>query len=238
MSDNSTVELTKIKTGRKSEFKVVGEDVIPWSKKAAESKSFLRLNISGRREISLLKRNVEMYPYLIGFQEVNDPPANVYIKAWEVLKERGIPVVPTVRKVGYSEVAVTNLKANGLSVYDVKLDQEFGREKLPTDAFFVNIPGEDLEKRTQDLLKVADAGGVQIPYDGMCHLIMDKNGQWDLVMLDISNARIYKEPSQMGADDRAKNAEYAKKWVESARVTQDRIRTQSVITAADFDLIS
>ena len=205
---------------------MLAEEQLPGSGNAIEEKSFLRLDLSGRREISLLMRKIgpTPTPTLRGFVDSPASPADIYIMAWSLLKERGMPTISTMRKVNDFTVATTNLRANGFFVYDMKIDNLSDRGKLITDDLFANIPHRELQKRAERLLEIANENGIEIPYDGMFHLVINEQGQWDIILLDISNVGIYKDPANMSISDKDGNLGKVKRWIEGMGNIQTKIR--------------
>jgi hypothetical protein len=150
--ETSTVELTKLgENTRKSEFKVKSESAMPRSAYSSERKTILELDVGNRNTASLVTRKLMEYsettPKLVGFDINPQALADRYFYAWKILKDRGFPVVPTIRKVDDNHIATTNLASNGSSVYDTKLDLEGTHKPQPTDAIFTEIPVQDIGKK-------------------------------------------------------------------------------------------
>lgn len=96
----------------------------------------------GNRELWLVGKKIrsDTAPKIHGFDNFSNTPAERFYQAWKLLKERGLPVIETVRIANDSEIYMSDLTVGGKVVYsgkhdllDLLLD---GRSQQPTDEFF------------------------------------------------------------------------------------------------------
>jgi len=225
MSEN-TVDLLKPGQLESKSWAVRQEIEIPKSDNAIEDKR--RITLEGRdHNISLVTRRLTSNPILRGFGIPLGPiesRSDIYILAWQTLKDRGMPVVDTVRKIDNSQVATTDLVANGYSVYDAKLDSQFNRESIPADKSFAEIPLEEIEKRANHVLEEANRQGIYLPKDGLLHIAVKNSEDWKLVLLDINDVLICKDQNKIPESWKEENADHTRMWLRQIRRIQDRLR--------------
>jgi len=214
---------------RISSFSVKSEIPTPRIKELAwERKSFAYLDLGDRRNASLLTRQVEDFclPALIGFNfDEKLSYADTYVLAWKTLKERGFPVVKTVRKVSSEKVATSNLVADLLtSVYDQKIDMVDVRDTMPLDKEFVKIPIAEVGEKAEVLLNLANKNGVDLATDGPFHIVVEPNNNWYLILLDIGKVRIYKNPRNLTSTSKHDNRYYIGKTVMAFATIQRNIK--------------
>lgn len=180
---------------------VKNEYHIPRTREAWEEKSVVYFKSKNSFEGSIITRKVEDFclPTLIGFNFDNNlTKSDIHIMAWNVLKERGFKVVPTVRKIDENTVATTNLSADEItSVYDQKIDALEVRDTFPMDKEFIKIPFEKIQKEADVLLNLANRSGVELMSDGPFHIVVQEDGSCYLMLLDIGKVRIYAQPKDM-----------------------------------------
>ncbi len=201
------------KSGRTSVFSIKREVPTPRIRELAwEIKSFVFLDLGEKHKASLVTRKVEDFclPILEGFTfDKKLSYADTYLTAWKILKDRGFPVVETVRKVDEERVATTNLAADlTTSIYDQKIDKDQYRDTKPMDKDFVKIPVQELVKKTEDLLKQANKNGVKLATDGPFHIVIDPDGSWYILLLDIGKISIFNNPRDLDDATKANNRYY------------------------------
>lgn len=192
---------------------------------ANEKKQQIDLDAKGHKA-GLYVRELEVVPTLKGFGVLPGPIkklSEVYILAWQTLKERGFPVVETVRRIDDSRVAITDLTANGWGVYDIKIDGVSDRAALSTDAAFSKIPLEKVTDEAALILKRANEQGVRLPDDGGMHFLVNKKGDWKFLLLDISQAIIYFDPNKMPQRLQENNRADMEFWLQTIKTIQQTI---------------
>lgn len=168
------------------------EIFIPRTRQAYEIKSYVYFDFEGK-ERSLLIRKVENWclPTLIGFDFGKLSYSETYLMAWNILKDRGFPLVPDVWKMGEDKVATTNLIENGGSVYDRKIDAVIERDTLSMDEEFTKVSIDAVQKEAGKLLSIANKGNVELMTDDPFHIMVRPDGSWYVLALDIGKVRIY-----------------------------------------------
>jgi hypothetical protein len=192
---------------------VLEEVSIPRTNLEYEVKSYVLVNLDGK-EFNLFSRKVELFclPTLIGFDDSKKITfSETYFLAWSLLKERGLPVVPEVWKVGSDKVFTTNLIAERGSVYDQKIDSVIERDTLPMDSQFVKIPKVEIESEADRLLELANKNGIELMSDGPFHIKVNPDGSFNIFVLDIGKVRIYSMPKDLPREVKDNNYYYISK---------------------------
>ncbi len=233
MSDISTIELSKgVLPDNPKKFIVKKVDPIPDTIDAIEEKSVVTLDMGRGREFSFLKRKVEATPIFIGFNEDEIPktPADKYIFAWEILKERGLPTLSMCRKIDEDQVAVTNLKNYG-DVYDIKIDSSLNREPKSTDGYFSSIPPEDVLGEADKITSLANNRGVVLPSDGIAHPFVNREDgdgdvRWEATIIDLGEIKIFKNAELLPQSYINENNFHKKIWVRMIDKIQRSIKSK------------
>ena len=200
---------------------------IPRTREAGEEKHFVYFDSKSQIEASVLTRKVEDFclPSLIGFASEILSPADTYLKAWKILKDRGFYVVPSVRKVDMNVVATTNLSADNMtSVYDQKIDIAEVRETFPMDGVFSKIPVREINNEAVKIVNLANRVGVELMVDGPFHVVVQGDGKWLLILLDIGKVRIYEKPKDLPESTKKDNIFYVRKAVTAFAKIQQNIK--------------
>lgn len=235
MSDRPTVELYKLGRDKPSKFNVASRKYVPFSLAAMENKSIanLRIGEGSRRKASLFIRNLVKAPEILGSidGDQSESLADNYAKVWNTLKERGLSVLETVRKIDDYNVAVTNLSETG-SVYDAKIDSDPKREPLPNDLRFLDISMDSIRVSALNQLEIADNNGVLLPYDGPFHIFVNNTDQnngstWKIVLLDLTNVSIYSNPDMLLEEHKETNKEVVERWLVKIEKVRSNIKELS-----------
>ena len=229
MLEERSIELARYWIPEESAtFLVKRELFLPRTPQAYEIKSFVYLDLGGRHKASLLTRKVELFclPTLLGFEfEKELDFADKHILAWEILRDRGFSVVPSVRKVDRETVATTNLVADEItSIYDQKIDAIVERDTQAMDGEFVKIPTGKIAEKADVLLNLADKSGVELMSDGPFHILVKPDGRWDLIVLDIGKVRIHSRPKDLPPDAKKDNLYYVNKALREFASIQRNIK--------------
>jgi len=229
--DTGKLELYKPGGGRPNVFVNVKETQVPVSLEASERKSTIDLDPEKKKSASLYKRYLEDAPNLLGFLDDKVPPLSLsdkYIMAWQLLKDRGMVVVDTMRKINDHTIATTNLQANG-SVYDIKIDRREERKRLINDEEFLLIPKEAIRQEVMRLVDVANKNGILLPHDGLFHVFVgdsdiDQIFAWKVVLLDFTEVTIYLKPSEMPEEKKEANKRNALRWLKDMEVVRENVQ--------------
>ncbi len=150
-----------------------------------ENKWQLEASVAGR-DISLLERTYD----------------RGYIDAWIGFRAAGMPVVPTLRTNAETSLLVTDVKANGGEAYGKALqlitsgalDEQRTRPRQQIDEIFMDLTGINnfpaIEEEAQRLLDRANASNLRLPYDDPFELVVNPNGTWKLMTLDLRFAKV------------------------------------------------
>ncbi|MFA6446272.1 MAG: hypothetical protein WCW14_03435 [Candidatus Paceibacterota bacterium] len=201
---------------------------IPRTREAWEEKSIVYFSSKSNLTASVLTRKVELFclPTLNEFPLENKSYSDMYYIAWKTLKERGLPVVSSVRKVDHEIVATTNLCADEVtSVYDQKIDIAEIRDTFPMDGLFVKIPIEELKNKADKLVNLSNKMGVELMSDGPFHVVVQQDGSWYLILLDIGKVRIHSRPENISSSAKKDNVFYVHKAVIAFARIQQNIRS-------------
>lgn len=129
--------------------------------------------------------------------------ASNYIFLWREFKAAGLPVVPTLRKTERGTILVTDEKAKGGHVFgkgfvlsgNKDLATGLTSEDLTDNGveFYLNIlenSSEEIKSQAIAYANLATENAILLPYDDPFELVVEKNGEWRLVILDLSNGEI------------------------------------------------
>ena len=201
---------------------------IPRTREAWEEKYFVYYDLGNNLESSVLTRKVEVFcqPTLVDFNlSKTATPSDIYLFAWNVLQQRGFPVVANAYKVDGITVATTNLTADTItSIYDQKIDAAQVRDTFPMDREFVKIPIEAIKKEAQALLTLANQMGVELMSDGPFHVVVQQDASWYLSFLDIGKVRIHATPKKLPKGAEKDNLFYINKAVMAFGSIQQNIK--------------
>lgn len=137
------------------------------------------------KQISLVKRKIEIPESVRGKLS----SADYLAKIWTSLKEAGIPVVPTLIVLSEDEVAMTDLTADGSSLYG---KDSWGREFVPqeTDPVFCTINLEDVRKQAHIFARQAANRFIKLSHDHSLDLLVHPDGSWQTLARDIKNTQL------------------------------------------------
>ena len=202
---------------------------IPRTRDGWEEKKYVYLDFGTNHKVSLLTRKVENFclPALNGFDFAVKPSfSETYSIAWKTLKDRGFVVVPTVRIVDTDTVATTNLSVDEVtSIYDQKIDAAEVRDTFPMDKFFMDIPLRKLQQAADNIVGLANKSGVELMSDGPFHIVVNGDGSWYLILLDIGKVRIYNKPNELPKSSVKDNVFYVNKAMTAFARIQKNIRS-------------
>lgn len=172
---------------------------------------------SNKKEIRLVKKDVSG----MDFNE-DTTPADEFYRVWRGLKDAGLPVVPSVRKVSSHEVVMTDLTADGSQLYGKNRFME--HRSGPLDHLFIQIDPQEIEDKVVQLRKKANQAGIILPPDDPCELLLHPNGTYDLIILDIRDAKL-------------KGYDVYDKWVARKSVESYNQKSTNMVFLNDLDHI-
>jgi hypothetical protein len=102
------------------------------------------------------------------------------IATWLAFRDAGLPVAPELFTRPGNTVFVADVKADGSEVFGKYL-----RCTLQQD-----MPRERPRPKIDEYVSKADNASLVLPKDDPFELIIHPNGEWDLITLDLTNAKI------------------------------------------------
>lgn len=132
------------------------------------------------REVKLIsKKSNEDYPY----------SAKEYYGKWRKLKNAGLPVTPTMRRVSRKEVAMTDLTANGSCIYDKYKIRRIDKGE-PLNRIFLGINTKDILAKAKEVFDKATQHKIALAEDDPLSLVVHPDGKWNIIVLDIDFVKI------------------------------------------------
>lgn len=125
-----------------------------------------------------------------------------YASQWQLFRNAGLPVVPTLRKTERGTVMMTDLTADGSEIYGKDLSSmllqglfqfsHIDKNKLPkikyVNSFLEIMEGEEFERlkrKVKEYQELANTNGILLPTDDPFELIIHPDGTWELVIIDL-----------------------------------------------------
>jgi hypothetical protein len=120
-----------------------------------------------------------------------------YVKQWELFKEAGLPVVPTLRtkQEDNEYIYVTDLTADGSEIYGksvfIKIMEPQGlsvydfNPKYKLSSFLLKISTEEIKQEAYKIADLATDRSILLPADDPLELVVSPKGKWKLVILDL-----------------------------------------------------
>ena len=155
---------------------------VPANEETYRARVKLGKETSSNREVSLVIKTVNNLSR--NEQEEKMDSSDVWIGKYNMIKEAGIPVVPSVRKISDRQVAMTDLEADGSVVYG-KADMFNGRATRALDHLLVQIDVNEVNKVAQEYARLADEAGILLANDDAFALVLSPNGEWAILALDV-----------------------------------------------------
>ena len=138
----------------------------------------------GERTMRLVEKELKVYEFLE--RNDDDIPADKYLKYWRELQDAGIPTVPTMRKLDDERVIMTDLTAEGGCLYGKNKSLQMTGDKNSIDDIFLSIDPEEITKQAQEIVEKANKAGISLPMDDPLELLVNPDGTWRLLVLDLS----------------------------------------------------
>ena len=167
-------------------FGVVSEQ--PFWNGGIEKKNYLR----GNTGVSERSRSVRLVERRTG-------NASTYIEKWQMLKDAGLPVVPTLRMSSRGTLLLTDLTHDGSDLYGKGkwLEMKGGVYSYDAaregDSEFLRITDHEniseVIAEADYLSEYATQSDILLPYDDPCELIVSPDGDWRLCIIDVAYAK-------------------------------------------------
>ncbi|OGI73813.1 hypothetical protein A3D42_03285 [Candidatus Nomurabacteria bacterium RIFCSPHIGHO2_02_FULL_41_18] len=159
-----------------------------------EKKYLHEISLRSGKTISLVER---AFDDRLG---IADP--DKYIKRWQAFKDAGLPVVRFIRR-SEKGIFMKNLKHDGSEIFGkgyltiIEDQEDNSRGKIPLltemENKFIRIMETDLPKirlNLDDIVRKAKDNDLLLPSDDPFELLIHPNGTWEIIILDLSYARI------------------------------------------------
>lgn len=150
---------------------------------------------SSETEISLITKTTALLyspVELTTENRLNYPPSKLFYMIWEGLKESNLPVVDDLWLVSDFKVAMTDLTPKGGTAYDrnTLFDLMVNRRRhTELDSVFLAMNTEKVGYAARGIVNKATSLGIGISLDDPMSLIIQPNGDWKVVLLDIGLTR-------------------------------------------------
>ena len=181
MTDGEKYPLTPISGKRTIDSNLTSS--LPLNGGGSEPKNRVTVSV-GNRDIPLIERS-------------NPKAADGYIRAWQLYKDAGLPVIKTLRRTEQGTIVMTDLKADGSELFGKGLliqlrDRQYlddFKRNTKLDSVFLNLTDEsqleDIIKMVAELSNIASHSNLLIPRDDPFELLIHPNNNWELIMLDL-----------------------------------------------------
>jgi hypothetical protein len=112
--------------------------------------------------------------------------ADETLEIWHKLKDAGLPVVPTMRKVNGHSVLMTNLTVDGSYLFG-KYAAFSDTAWTPKDMTkkFKKIKSIEIMRKVWDLAGTCNENDIELAYDDAFEVLVRPDGSWKLVILDL-----------------------------------------------------
>lgn len=121
--------------------------------------------------------------------------ATEYWNIWWSLKKAGLPVVDLMWFVDEERVLMMDLRCDGCKLYGNSegIRWEKLRKFEELDKVFIEVPLEAVREKVYLLASYATELGIELPWDDCFELVVNKDGSWEILILDLSNVRFREE---------------------------------------------
>lgn len=219
---------------------VLKREMIP---EGNEPKQRVRLSL-GKHTIDMILRTLiedtgPAVPQLVGFDRSNMNLAQSYTFAADVLRSRGMPIMPTTRMVSNDQVVVSDMMPKDGAIYDIKeqlLTRVFSGKRngndalLGTDQLLLQINDKELVRDVLDISERASNNAILLPEDSPYHVVINASGAWKIMILDISkmsigfdNASLQEYLADYGSNITQYNTSVTERWVRSVALLKQHL---------------
>jgi hypothetical protein len=157
-----------------------------------------------------------------------------YKKSWNVFRQAGIPIVPSLRvsKNNPDEIYLTDLTANGSEIYGKSVyfkilngkNHESFNPSFKLAKAFSKIPYESIEQEVERVVKIANQNNIFLPWDDAFELVIKPDGKWNLVVIDLGEARLQRNEHVFETED--SNTEYSNDFLKRIKWLQEHFQSR------------
>lgn len=135
----------------------------------------------------------------VSFIERYTPFPSTWIQNWQMMREAGLPVPPTVRETDRQTIVVTNLKAHGEEMYGKGMlihlreamtwDDDY--KLTAVDHIFLDLiqfHETDIIAEANRIVNIANRQLICLPTDDAMELLVEPSGSWRIVIADLVQA--------------------------------------------------
>lgn len=198
MTDRSQIEMSKIVNGNKitQQGSVINSVVIGGG---VEPKNRLTVEIERNGVIKVLNL-VEKTPSQLGYWRDHEKPlSEEFFARWKMLKDAKLPVPDTVRITSDTTIVMTDLTADGSDIYgktdaeaiefEEFLPEKSHRKPRKMDYILNTISTEVIKAEALKIATRATESDISLPFDDPLSLIIHPDGSWQLMILDLGDAK-------------------------------------------------
>ena len=180
------LSLLDVDTGKTLELKVIDRKEVRNTNERTERVLFgvTPGNFGREKRISMIIKRVNNLT--VNDEQKTMPLADVWISKWRMLRQAGIPVVTTIRKVSDTEVAMSDLCADGSVVYG-KADMSGNLQIHRPNAILVKIDLDEVQEEAIKIAQKADKADILLAKDDPFVLVVHPDETWQVIALDIGN---------------------------------------------------
>jgi hypothetical protein len=133
------------------------------------------------------------------YNEFTSERRDKIIEVWKKFKEIGLPVVPTLRMTKDRNLLVTDVKVGGWETFGKGLlhgIEHYRDVELPEQNYveaFLQVIKKDvlaIKQQALEYAEIASSHGVQLPWDDPFELMVNRKGEWKLMILDLGEAEL------------------------------------------------
>jgi hypothetical protein len=128
--------------------------------------------------------------------------AEKYVEIWKMFKEAGIPTVSSMRVVDDDTVAMGDMTADGSQFFGKARSEEVWyfkelkeRPLTEMENKFMKIEPEEIEAEFERIQNIAWNKGLRLPSDDLFDILVHPDGSWQLLVIDLSYAKLRKDES-------------------------------------------
>ncbi len=134
--------------------------------------------------------------YFFPGETKNMSSAERYYYKWNLLRQKGIPTVGSMRIVDSGTVAMGDMTADGSQFFGKEIvsrsfESEYQKKRplSKTEEKYLEINPREIKDKLDNLFMDAWRKGVILPEDDYYDLLVHPDGTWQVMILDLSNLR-------------------------------------------------
>lgn len=157
-------------------------------------------------------------------QKDSSHTADETLRVWYKLKKAGLPVVPTMRKIGDYSVLMTNLTSDGSFLFGKYT--RYAKDAAVPKSMTKNlkkIPILPIKQTAWIFADICNNNDIELAYDDAFELLVHPNGSWELIMLDLSGVVINVKPEDKDSLEE-NNSKHCRLFFETIMSLKNRLK--------------